>query len=89
MIDVLGFVVLPILLLNPAALSEDLRSASTVKMWTEFQVVEHVAAGVLIKRDATKGYKINICEDEGVLKFSISDKVINIPITNGYLQALI
>lgn len=82
--DVLGFVVLPILLPNTAALSEDLRSAATIKMWTEFQVVQHVAAGVLIGRDATKGYKINICEDEGVLKFHVGDKVIKIPITDGY-----
>ena len=82
--DVTGFVVLPILLPNTTALSEDLHSATTVKMWTEFQVVEHVTAGVLIGRNATKGYKINICEDEGVLKFSVGDKIINIPITDGY-----
>ena len=49
-----------------------------------FKSLQHVAVGVLIGRDATKGYKINICEDEGVLKFHVGDKVIKIPITDGY-----
>jgi hypothetical protein len=49
-----GYVVLLMYFSNAAAISGDPSEAGVLRLPVEFQVVEYVAAGFLIERDATK-----------------------------------
>jgi hypothetical protein len=78
--DVLGYVLLPVHLPNQAALDGNSRKARILKLWIEFQVVDNLAAGFLIGRDALKGYKAIIDEEVGYIIFRITQNPFFVPI---------
>ena len=76
-----GYVVLSIYLPNAAAISGNASEARVLCLPVEFQVVEHVAAGFLIGRDATKAYKAIIDEELGQIIFPTCSPAFYVPIT--------
>ena len=76
-----GYVVLPMYLPNAAAIAGDASEARVLCLSVEFQVVEHVAAGFLIGRDATKAYKAIIDEELGQIVFPTYSPPFYVPIT--------
>jgi len=79
--DVQGYVVLPMYLPNAAAISGDASEARVLCLPVEFQVVEQVAAGFLIGRDALKAYKAIIDEELGQIVFPTYSPPFHVPIT--------
>ena len=78
--DVQGYVLLPIHFPNQAALDGNSKKARVLKLWIEFQVVDKLAAGFLIGRDALKGYKAIIDEEAGQIVFRITRDPFPVPI---------
>jgi hypothetical protein len=76
-----GYVVLPIYLPNAAAIAGNTSEARVLCLSVEFQVVEQVAAGFLIGRDATKAYKAIIDEELGQIIFPMYSPPFYVPIT--------
>ena len=76
-----GYVVLPMYFPNAAAISGDASEARVLCLSVEFQVVEQVAAGFLIGRDATKAYKVIIDEELGQIVFPTCSPAFYVPIT--------
>jgi hypothetical protein len=79
--DVQGYVVLPMYFPNTAAISGDTPEARVLCLPVEFQVVEQVAAGFLIGRDALKAYKAIIDEELGQIVFPTYSPPFYVPIT--------
>jgi len=78
-----GFVVLPVWLLNAAALSGDQKHAKVLLIWCEFQVIDSLGANYLIGRDALHPYGVNVNEQEGYLLFPQCRPPVQIPILDG------
>jgi hypothetical protein len=79
--DVQCYVVLSMYFPNAAAISGDASEARVLCLPVEFQVVEQVAAGFLIGRDALKTYKAIIDEELGQIVFPTYSPPFYIPIT--------
>ena len=79
-----GYVSLLIQFLNTAALSGDDQAACVLLVWVEFQVMDKIACGYLIRRhDVFHSYEAIIDEGVGQIIFSHQNLLFKIPITNG------
>jgi hypothetical protein len=75
-----AFLVLP----NAAALNGDERNPRIIKIDAEFKVVERLACGYLLGRDALKAYKAIIDEDAGQIIFPFSILHSRFPLPDRY-----
>lgn len=64
-INILGYIIILIYLLNAAALSDDERSVDIIRIDMKFQIMKHLTCGYLLGRDVLKVYKIIIDKDVG------------------------
>jgi hypothetical protein len=76
-----GYVVLPIYLPRATAITGNASEARVLCLPVEFQVVEQVAAGFLIGRDALKAHKAIIDEELGQIIFPTYSPPFYVPIT--------
>ncbi|KAI5795382.1 hypothetical protein DFH27DRAFT_626808 [Peziza echinospora] len=78
----LGYTPIPIYLSDSWAL-KGLKHGRVIKLFIEFQVVEHLDCNFLIGRDATRMYGIDFVESEGVMKIGGT----SIPIADQALES--